>query len=454
MPSEYSLLLRAAIVSVYAMKLKLILPRNERSYWGRVSRSGKAGFVRLSLPTLAGLTPKQWDVEIIDARVKTVDYDAKADLVGITGLTSEMPSAYEIADNFRKKGVKVVMGGVHVSALPEEALEHADAVVVGEAELVWAGLLEDLEKGELKKIYKAERLCDMKNMAVPERRLFDRSMYGSGFNTLQATRGCPFNCDYCAVTAFFGNDFRVRPVEEVIEEIRGFDSTEFFFMDDNIVGRPKYAKELFERLIPLGVKWGSQASITMAKDPELLRLYARSGGNYAFIGFESLSQKNLDNMRKGWNTAKGYKEAIKRIHDAGINIIGSFVFGLDEDDKTVFKNTFDFIMETNIDAAQFHILTPLPGTVTYKTLQKEGRIIDRDWGKYHTGEVVFQPRGMTVEELQNGYYWIFRQTYSVKNILKRSLRSPNGVAYRIAANLSYRKKALKMPRPVLSYAGA
>ncbi|MEK6599049.1 MAG: radical SAM protein [Deltaproteobacteria bacterium] len=426
------------------MKLLLILPKNERSYWGGVSKSGKAGFVRLNLPTIAALTPTDWDVEILDARVKPVDYDAKADLVGITGFTAEMPGAYEMADNFRKKGVKVVMGGVHVSALPDEALQHADAVVIGEAELVWHKLLLDFKRGELKQKYKADKLCDMENMVIPRRNLLNREMY-SGFYTLQATRGCPFNCDYCAVTAFFGQEFRTRPVDEVIEEIKGFGSKKFFFMDDNIVGRPKYAKELFQKLIPLKVIWGSQASITMAKDPELLNLYARSGGRYAFIGFESLSQKSLENLHKGWNSAKDYKEAIKKIHDAGINIIGSFVFGLDEDNSSVFKTTFDFIMETNMDAAQFHILTPLPGTVTYSLLEKEGRIIDRDWARYHTGEVVFQPKGMTVKELQNGYYWIFRNTYTIKNILKRSLRSPNGIIYRIAANLSYRKKALKMP---------
>ena len=432
------------------MKLLLILPKNNRSYWGGVSKSGKAGFVRLNLPTIAALTPKDWDVEILDARVKPVDYDTRVDLVGITGFTAEMPSAYSIADNFRKKSVKVVMGGVHVSAVPDEALKHADAVVIGEAELVWEKLLADFQRGELKQKYKADHLCDMKNMAIPRRELLDRSMY-SGFYTLQATRGCPFNCDYCAVTAFFGHEFRVRPVDEVIEEIKGFDKREFFFMDDNIVGRPKYAKELFLKLIPLKVTWGSQASITMAKDPELLELYAKSGGKYAFIGFESLSQKNLEKMHKGWNSAKDYKEAIRKIHGAGINIVGSFVFGLDEDDTSVFKTTFDFLMETNMAAAQFHILTPLPGTVTYGILEKEGRIIDRDWAKYHTGEVVFQPKGMTAEQLQNGYYWIFRNTYSIKNILKRNFRrNLKGLIYRVAANLSYRKKALKMPPVALS----
>jgi radical SAM superfamily enzyme YgiQ (UPF0313 family) len=427
------------------MKLLLIFPKNDRSYWGGVSKSGKAGFVRLGLPTVAALTPKDWDVDILDARVKAVDYNAKVDIVGITGgFTAETPTAYEIADNYRKKGIKVVMGGVHVSAMPDEALRHADAVVIGEAELVWHQLLEDFKKGELKQKYKADNLCDMKNMSIPRRDLLDRGMYSS-FHTLQATRGCPFNCNYCAVTAFFGNEFRTRPTDEVIEEINSFDSKEFFFMDDNIVGRPRYAKELFKKLIPLRRRWGSQSSITMAKDPELLKLYAESGGTWALIGFESLSQKNLEKMSKGWNSAEDYKEAIKKIQDAGINIIGSFIFGLDEDDKTVFKNTFDFIVETQIDAAQFHILTPFPGTTTYSDLEKEGRIIERDWAKYHTGEVVFQPKGMTRDELQNGYYWAFRNTYTMKNILKRSLRSSQGIIYRLAANLSYRKKALRMP---------
>ena len=427
------------------MKLLLVLPKNERGFWGKVSKSGKAGLVRLNLPTIAALTPRDWDVEILDARARPVDYNAKVDVVGITGFTAEMPDAYEVADRFRNKGVKVIMGGVHVSAMPEEALAHADAVIIGEAELVWHKVLEDFKRGELKPRYEAGHLCDMKNMAIPRRDLLDRGMYVTGFNTVQATRGCPFNCDYCTVTSFFGHEFRVRPLDEVIEEIKGFDTKEFFFVDDNIVGRPRYAKELFEKLIPLKMTWGSQASITMAKDPKLLNLYAKSGGKYVFIGFESLSQKNLEKMHKGWNSAKGYKEAIKKIHDAGINILGSFVFGLDEDDKNVFKNTFDFIMETGMDAAQFHILTPFPGTVTYSVLEKEGRIIDRDWAKYHTGEVVFQPKGMTIDELQSGYYWIFRNTYTIKNILKRSLRSPKGIKYRIAMNLSYRKKALRMP---------
>ncbi|MBI4681929.1 MAG: B12-binding domain-containing radical SAM protein [Nitrospirae bacterium] len=425
-------------------KLLLILPKTERGYWGKVSSSGKAGFVRLSLPAVAALTPSDWDVEILDARTTPVDFNMKVDLVGITAFTAEVPGAYAIADGFREKGVTVVMGGIHVSALPDEALKHADSVVVGEAEGVWRQLLHDFEKGKLKAVYHADALIDMKGMAVPRRDLLDRDIYTS-YNTLQATRGCPFNCEYCAVTAFFGNKFRTRPLAEVMHEIKEFQGKDFFFVDDNITGNPKYAKELFKALIPLKRIWGGQTTINFAKNDELLSLYAKSGGRYAFIGFETLSENNLRKMSKSWNSPDGYKEAIRRIHKAGINIIGSFILGLDEDDTTVFEKTFDFIMENNIDAAQFHILTPFPGTKLYTDMEKEGRITDRDWAKYHTGEVIFKPKNMTADELQRGYFWIFRETYRLRNMLKRSLRSPRNLPIRIGTNFSYRNKALKMP---------
>ena len=199
-------------------------------------------------------------------------------------------------------------------------------------------------------------------------------------------------------------------------------------------------------MIPLKRIWGSQTSVTFAKDRELLKLYAQSGGRYAFIGLETISPKNLAGINKQWNHVEGYGDAIRRIHDAGINVVGSFIFGLDDDDPSVFARTFDFIMKHKIDSAQFHILTPLPGTRLYQALDAEGRILERDWAKYHTGEVVFRPKGMTAGELQDGYHWIFRETYSIPNILKRALRHWRGIPYRLAMNISYRNKALKMPQ--------
>ena len=425
------------------MKLLLVFPKSEGGYWGKV-RHGKAGVVALGLPTVAALTPPGWNVAIHDARVAPLDYDQKIDLVGITGYTAEIPSTYAIADEFRKRGIPVVLGGVHVSAMPEEALKHADAVVIGEAEEVWKQLLIDFESGSMQTTYHSDVLCTMKNMKIPRRELLGEAIY-TNYNTLQATRGCPYDCDFCAVTGVFGRQFRTRPVAEVLDEIRAFDSRHFLFADDNICGQPNYAKELFRALIPLKRKWGGQTSITFAKDDELLRLYAKSGGQYAFIGLESLSQNNLKDINKPWSKAKDFEEAIGRIHRAGINIIGSFILGLDNDDPSVFRHTLEFVLKNRIAAAQYHILTPFPGTRLYDRMEKDQRILERDWSKYHTSEVVFQPVRMTVEELQEGYNWIFRQTYTLPNILKRVFRSRRGIPYRLAVNLSYRKKALQTP---------
>ncbi len=448
-PATYLLLIYFLPVHVkdtaITRNLLLVLPRNDRGFWGKVT-NGKTGFVRLSLPALAALTPSHWNVRIHDARVAPIDFREKADLVGITAFTAEAPSAYEIADGFRSRGVPVVIGGVHASALPDEALKHADAVMVGEAEQIWPSLLNDLERGELGRVYQAGSYCYMRKMPHPRRDLLHREMYVSCFNTVQATRGCPFDCEYCAVTGVFGREFRTRPVDEVIEEIRTFRGRDFFFVDDNICGKPEYAKELFRALIPLRKVWGSQTSITFARDQELLRLYAKSGGQYAFIGFETISEESLAGINKRWNRPGSYGEAVRSIHDAGINVLGSFIFGLDEDDLSVFRRTLDFIMDIGIDAAQFHILTPFPGTRLYDKLESEGRIIVRDWARYHTGEVVFQPLRMNPEELEKGFYRIFRETYSWNNILRRSFRSFRGLPYRLAMNIGYRKKAMRMPR--------
>jgi radical SAM superfamily enzyme YgiQ (UPF0313 family) len=424
------------------MRLLLVFPKSEAGYWGKV-RHGKAGIVALGLPTVAALTPPGWNVAIHDARVSPVDYEQKIDLVGITGYTAEIPSTYAIADEFRKRGIPVVLGGVHVSALPAEALQHADAVVIGEAEEVWKQLLIDFESGSMQTTYHSDMLCTMEKMKIPRRDLLNRAMYAN-YNTIQATRGCPYDCDYCAVTGVFGRKFRTRPVAEVLDEIRAFDSRDFLFADDNICGQPDYAKELFRALIPLKKKWGGQTSITFAKDDELLRLYAKSGGQYAFIGLESLSQNNLKDINKPWSKAKDYEETISKIHRAGINVIGSFILGLDNDDPSVFRHTLEFVLKNRI-AAQYHILTPLPGTRLYERMEKGQRILERDWSKYHTSEVVFQPVSMTVEELQDGYNWIFRQTYTLPNILKRVFRSWRGIPYRVVVNISYRNKALQMP---------
>ncbi|RLA94767.1 MAG: B12-binding domain-containing radical SAM protein, partial [Deltaproteobacteria bacterium] len=401
------------------MKIRLIDPALKGTRQEHTKRELKyLWFTHLSLTMIAGLTPDEHEVQITDENVEDIDFEEDVDLVGLTGMTIHAPRAYEIAKRFRERGIPVVMGGIHASSLPYEAKKHVDAVVIGEAETVWKKLLEDVRSGKLKPFYKAEGLCSLKGLPHPRQDLLKKQAYMTT-NCIQTTRGCPFNCNYCSVTQFFGHRYRLRPVEEVVEEAKKYSGNFVAFVDDNIVGNPSYAKKLFKALIPLNIRWGSQGSLTMAKDDELLKLAAKSGCSAMFIGFESLSQKNLKAMNKSINKVDEYSDAIKKIHDHGIMINGAFIFGLDYDDESVFERTVRFVEKEKIELATYHILTPLPGTLFFQQMEKEGRIIDWDWSKYNSINVVFKPKLMSEETLQNGYYWAFKETYSWHSILKR-----------------------------------
>lgn len=429
------------------MKILLVQPKST-GFMGQVSKSGKAGLARLTLTTIAGLTPPPHEVIIHDARLREPDYDGDWDLVGFTGMSCEIPHVYRMADEFRKRGKTVVIGGYHATALPEEAARHADRVVVGEAEGLWPRLLLDLTNGGGRQvIYQNEGLVEMRNMAIPRRELLNRNMY-TVLNTIQATRGCPFDCAYCAVTKFFGRDFRCRPVAEVVAEIASQQDKRWMFLDDNLIGQVKYAKELFRALIPLGINWGAQVSMALAQDAELMDLYARAGGRFAFIGFESLSAETLKSVRKGFNRPEEYAQGIRQLHRRGITIMGSFIFGLDGDDLGVFKRTVDFVTAAKIDTVLYHILTPFPGTRLFEEMDRQGRIHDRDWSHYDTAHSVIHPQGMTSEELQNGWYWAIRETYKPSNILKRLVRFDPGWKVRLAADYSQFRKVSRYPRPL------
>jgi radical SAM superfamily enzyme YgiQ (UPF0313 family) len=415
---------------------------------GQVSKSGKASLARVTLTTIATLTPPQHEVVIHDARLGDPDFDGNWDLVGFTGMTCEIPHVYQMANEFRKRGKTVAIGGYHATALPEEAAKHADIVVVGEAEGLWAQILLELEQGGAQhSFYQNEALIDMRDMAIPRRELLNRDMY-TVFNTIQATRGCPFNCAYCSVTKFFGRDFRCRPVAEVVAEIASQPGKRWMFLDDNLIGHDKYAKELFRALIPLGITWGAQVSFALAKDADLMDLYAQAGGEFAFIGFESLSAKALKSVRKGSNRPEEYAVGIRQLQRRGITIMGSFMFGLDGDDLGVFKRTVDFVNATKIDLVLYHILTPFPGTRLYEEMDRQGRIHDRDWSHYDTGHSVIHPQGMTSEELQNGWYWAIRETYKLPHILRRIVRPDPGWKVRLVANYSQFRKMSRYPQPL------
>jgi radical SAM superfamily enzyme YgiQ (UPF0313 family) len=397
------------------MRLLLVTPKwPDESLWGQIHFR----FPYLSLTTLAALTDKDWDISIVDENTQDLDYSDLPDLVAISLMTPLAKRGYRIAQAFRTRGVPVVLGGIHPTMMKDEAKAHADVVVVGEAEQVWPKVLSDFKRGDLKPFYEAIRFCDLDGMAIPRRDLLKKNAYFF-VNTTQTTRGCPFDCDFCSVTSFYGRTYRVRPVDNVISEIDDWRGGFVFFVDDNIAGIPSFAKKLFTELVPLRIKWFSQASIRIVKDRELLSLAQRSGCKGLFIGFESLSQQTLQAMGKSMNLADEYKEAVKIIHDHGIGIQGSFIFGTDNDDMSVFSDVLRFIEKTHMEAALFSVLTPFPGTKIQKVLHGEGRIIHCDWDKYDMNHVVFRPKKMTPEQLQDGFNWAYRRLYGYKSILTR-----------------------------------
>lgn len=401
---------------------------------------GKAFHVPpLSLGVLASLTPPDVDISLIDENLKDINYDGAPDLVGITCLTAVAPRAYEIAKNFRERGAKVVLGGMHPSAMPLEAQQHADCVVVGEAEGVWPRLIEDFKANSLQRFYKGKP-PEPGQIATPSRQIFE----GQGYyikGTVQTSRGCPHGCDFCSVQRFFGNKFRFRSVPAVVDEIKSLGAKFIAFVDDNIAGSHAYAKELFRAITPLKVKYICQATINIARDPELLRLMYKSGCRGVFVGFESIAPESLKEVGKSVNVAGKFKEYIKRIHDAGISVEGAFIFGFDNDNRDVFKRTMDFIVDARIDFAQFAILTPFPGTNLAARLEKENRITTYDWHKYDIAHAVYRPAKMTAHELEEGRMWAEQQFYSVRSMIGRMLTLGKRARYLIPVailNASYR----------------
>jgi radical SAM superfamily enzyme YgiQ (UPF0313 family) len=414
-------------------RLLIIAPAWSQGWWGR----GKVLAPPLVLPLLAGLTPPDVDVRLVDENVEPVDVKSAADWVAITCMTASAPRAYVIADAFRQRGIPVVMGGIHPTVLPDEAAAHADAVVIGEAEPVWREVLADLAAGRLRPRYKHDGYPDLSGLPRPRRELLQVDRYLTT-NVVQTARGCPNGCSFCTVSTVSGRQYRFRPVPEVVEEVRSLSGGWVGFVDDNIAGHARRAKELFEALIPLKRRWIGQADVTMARDPELLSLAARSGCQAMFVGLESLSQENLRATHKSPNVGTDISAAIRTIHKAGIEIIGSFVLGLDEDDRGVFAKTVQFAERHKLVAAQFAVLTPFPGTAMRQQLEREGRILGHDWSHYTMSNVVFRPQHMTDLELRQGQRYAYRRFYSIPSILKRSFTVRRKFLGRLLVNLSYR----------------
>lgn len=396
------------------MRLELIVPATKEN----LKRRTKALIPPLGMATLAALTPPDVDVSLTDENITSVDFGKEVDLVGITALTYTAHRAYQIADAFRARGVKVVMGGIHASVMSEEASEHADAVVVGEAEGIWADVIKDFKDNSLRRLYKQNKYPNLVGLPIPRRDLYVKGAYYCS-NTIWATRGCPYSCSFCSVSSIFGRNYRCRPVDEIIREIETLDRSKIIgFVDDNIVGNPKFAKELFRALIPYKIKWVSQCSVAMARDDELLNLAADSGCVDLLIGFESLSQASLTTVGKKINVVDEYEGIIRKVHAHGIAIHGFFILGLDEDDTDIFERTLHFAQKMRLESAQFAWPVPYPGTALGESMDKDSRIITKDWSQYES-TLVLQPKKMSRETLQQKRDWVWREFYTLPSIWRR-----------------------------------
>ena len=441
------------------MKIKLIAPHEQRE------DTSNFRLQRVNLPLIAALTPPGHTITMVDEVFAPDDLNQEVDLVGITVMTDLVPRAYQIADTYRQKGVKVVMGGIHPTILPDEALRHADAVVVGEAEGVWPRVVSDAASGQMQRLYRAGNKTELAGLPTPRRDLFPRTkhpVYSPIHIGVEASRGCPHDCEFCCNAQTMGQQYRVRPVQEVIAEIESLDSPHFFFVDDALGLNREAGKKLFTEMIPLKRFWMGQGTVSLAEDVELLKLMRRSGCQGLLLGFESVQKDTQHEMNKIRNLKIDFYEAIRRFHGEGIGILGAFIFGFDYENKDVFEQTFEFIVKSRLDCVQLRILTPLPGTRLYTRLLSEGRLFEPDWWLrgYPPDTLLYQPQSMTADELLRGYARLTRQTYAFGAMLKRFLgmnpwkRTLPGCLGYAAVNLSTRNryfKALERPQP---YVGA
>jgi radical SAM superfamily enzyme YgiQ (UPF0313 family) len=377
----------------------------------------------LSSLYVAAAMPPYVQTRIIDEEVEALDFDLNADLVGISFMTYNAPSAYAIADKFRARGTPVIFGGYHPTFLPEEAIQHADAVCIGEAENNLPRMMDDFCAGRLQPFYRSQPV-NLAGLRWPRRELIRKQDYAP-LEFLQATRGCNFQCSYCSVSAFNDYNLRTRPLDEVIEELKSL-GKRVLFMDDNLTCDRAYALELFRAMMPLGKTWYSQASLGLAFDDELLDLAVRSGCQGLFIGFETLSETGLRGYNKKSNLGKDYTKAVRKLHARGIAVCAAFMFGGDEDTPDVFERTLEFLLDSNVETLQATRLTPFPGTPLFADLESQGRIFDKDWSHYDFNHVVFEPRQMSRETLDKGVAWVLRQFHTRRAIARRVWR---GLSY-------------------------
>ncbi|MBW1916556.1 MAG: B12-binding domain-containing radical SAM protein [Deltaproteobacteria bacterium] len=409
------------------MKVLLIQPSRFRNH-GRLDRRKKRWLLGMTLPYLAGLIPPDIKVQIKDDLLEEITFKEDCDLVAISFMSHQAPRAYQLATGFRQRGKKVVMGGFHVTLAPEESQQYADALVLGEAEETWPQLLRDFQAGRMQPRYQAEQLSDLQNLPVPRYELLDLKRYKLLNIPAQTTRGCPYACNYCEVTQVYGGKFRHRPVDQVLHEIKEIQrltgSKFIYFVDDNFVANRGHAMEIMEKIIPLGLTYGCLATINIGNDLELLALMRRSGCLHVNIGMETISPESIQAINKKQNKIKDYERQFKALQQHGIGYSVNVMFGLDGDHPSIFDSTVDFLIRVQAPVSFMFILAPRVGTKIREQLQQQGRIMDNDWTHYCGFKVVYHPKYMTAQQLQEEYWRANRRFYSFGSILKRLVWPP------------------------------
>ena len=431
------------------MKIVLISPKGPLYRYRKGVFRKSLRYQPLTLTTLASLVPDELgaELELIDEGIEDVPGDIDADLIGMTVITGTAKRAYELAASWRSRGVSVVLGGPHVTLVPEEAQHHADSIVVGYAEDTWPELLRDFDRGELRPVYRQSPDFSLSRTDLPfaRREMLDSRKFLTQA-VFEATRSCGHDCEFCVAPTAWGRRQLHRPVSWIVEDIRRVGEKRILFVDLNLVSNRAYAMELFSALVPLKVKWFGLSTVLIAHDPELMQLMRESGCSGLLLGLESISEGGVDALGKRFNQSVDYATLIRDLHELRIAIQGCFVFGLDHDTSEVFDRTADFAIESGIDLPRFALLTPFPGTGLYRRLDHEGRILTRDWELYDGQHVVFEPRNMTPAELAKGHERAWKRVYRYGSIARRLIRARNFEPIGIAANLGYRFYAHNLQR--------
>ncbi|MDX8412381.1 MAG: cobalamin-dependent protein [Mariprofundaceae bacterium] len=431
------------------MKIALISPK------GRLYRH-KGGIFKkslryqpLTLTTLAALAPPELHAEIslYDEGICDIPEMLDVDLIGLTVITGTAMRSYELANRFRSQGITIVLGGPHVTLMPEEAIQHADAICIGYAEDSWPQLLRDFQAGGLQREYRQDPhfSLDRPDMPFALRDAFDSRCFLTQA-VFESTRSCAHDCEFCVAPHAWGRKQYQKPVDWVVRDIIQFGQNKIIFIDLNLVSDKAYATALFTSLIPLKLQWYGLSTVLIAHDHALMELMARSGCKGLLLGLESVSSQSLADANKSFNGSVDYLSLIDDLHRLHISVQGCFAFGLDHDHNDVFKNTVDFAIEAGIDLPRFSLLTPFPGTPLYHRLATEGRILTTDWELYDGQQVVFQPKQMSVQELAIGHEWAWKQVYSYKAIAQRLWKAGSFHPMGFAVNMGYRFYAHNLHR--------